>query len=248
MDRGQSLFIPPLFDGTNYAYWKVRMKVFLQALGEQVWQAVEVGWIKPNEALVDWDDATIIAANFNSRALNALFCGVTNEEFKKISSTEVAKEAWTILETTYEGTKAVKTVKLQQLTNSFEEIRMEEDETFDEFYVKLIVNYAFNLGECIAESKIVRKILRSLPERFHAKITAIEEAQDIDQIPLTELVGNLQTYEMGLGSMGKGEKSKNLALKGIEEEIEDSESEDEDEDDDVDEDLSFITDEIIKLL
>ena len=99
------------------------MKVFLQALGEQVWQAVEVGWIKPKEALVDWDEATIIAANFNSRALNSLFCGVTNEEFKKISSTKVAKEAWTILETTYEGTKAIKTVKLQRLTSSFEEIR-----------------------------------------------------------------------------------------------------------------------------
>ena len=69
----------------------------------------------------------------------------------------------------------------------------------------------------------------SMP-RFHAKITAIEEVKDIDQIPLTELVGNLQTYEMGLGLMGKGGKSKNLALKGIEEEIEDSEDEDESED------------------
>ena len=95
------------------------MKVFLQALGEQVWQAVEVGWIKPKEAPVDWDEATIIVANFNSRALNALFCGVTNEEFKKISSMEVAKEAWTIFETTNEGTKAVKTVKLQRLTSNF---------------------------------------------------------------------------------------------------------------------------------
>ena len=82
---------------------------------------------------MDWDEATTIAANFNSRALNALFCGVTNEEFKKISSTEIAKEAWTILETTYEGIKAVKIVKLQKLTSSFEKIRMEEDETFDEF-------------------------------------------------------------------------------------------------------------------
>ena len=129
---------------------------------------------------------------------------------------------------------------------------MEEDETFDEFYAKLndIVNYAFNLGECIVEFKIVRKILRSLPKRFHAKITVIEEVIDINQIPLTELVGNLQTYEMGLGTMGG--KSKNLALKGIEEEIEDSEDEDEskdeDEDDDEDEDLTFITDKIIKLL
>ena len=167
---------------------------------------------------------------------------------------EVAKEAWTLFETTYEGTKVVKTVKFQRLTSSFEEIRMEEDETFDEFYAKLkdIVNSAFNLGESIVKSKIVRKILRSLPKRFHAKITAIEEAKDINQIPLTGLVRNFQTYEMGLGSMEKGGKRKNLALKGIEEEIEDSEdedkSEDEDEDDDEDDDLTFITDEIIKLI
>ena len=68
---------------------------------------------------------------------------------------------------------------------------MEEDESFDEFYAKLkdIVNLTFNLGEIIPESKIVRKVLRSLPERFHAKITAIEESKDIDKIPLTELVG-----------------------------------------------------------
>ena len=97
MDRGQSLIISPLFDDTNYAYWKVRIRVFLQSLDEKVWQAVEIGWTKLKEAPTDWDDAKIKAANFNSRALNALFNVVTNEEFKKISSTETAKEAWTIL-------------------------------------------------------------------------------------------------------------------------------------------------------
>ena len=118
---------------------------------------------------------------------------MTNEEFKKIYLTETAKEVWTILQTTYEGTKAVKDSKLQRLTTSFEEIKMEEDESFDEFYAKLkdIVNSAFNLGEQILKPKIVRKVLKSLPERFHAKITAIEESKDIDTIPLMELIGNL---------------------------------------------------------
>ena len=76
---------------------------------------------------------------------------------------------------------------------------MEEDESFDEFYAKFkdIVNSAFNLGETIPEPKIIRKVLISLPERFHAKITVIEESKDIDKIPLIELVGNLQTYELG---------------------------------------------------
>ena len=77
---------------------------------------------------------------------------------------------------------------------------MEEDESFDEFYAKLkdIVNSAFNLGETIPEPKVVRKVLRSLPKRFHAKITTIEKSKDVVSIPLTEPVGNLQTYELGL--------------------------------------------------
>ena len=92
---------------------------------------MEIGWTKPIEVSAYWDDAKIKVANFNSRELNALFSVVTNKEFKKITSTETAKEAWTILQTTYEGTKVVKDSKLQRLTTSFEEIKMEEDESFD---------------------------------------------------------------------------------------------------------------------
>ena len=93
MDRGQSLIIHPVVDGTNYAYWKVRMRAFLQSLDEKVWPTVEIVWTKPKEALADWDEAKIKVVNFNSRALNALFNAVTNEEFKKTSSTETTKEA-----------------------------------------------------------------------------------------------------------------------------------------------------------
>ena len=122
--------------------------------------------------------------------MDALFSAVTNEEFKKISFTKIAKEAWTILQKTYKGTKIVKDSKLQRLTTSFEELKMEEDQSFDKFYAKIkdLVNSAFKLEETILEPKIVRKVLRSLPERFHAKITAIEESKDIDKIPLIKLV------------------------------------------------------------
>ena len=41
----------------------------------------------------------------------------------------------------------------------------------------------------------------------------IEESKDIEKIPLTELVGNLQTYEFGLTRIGKSSKSKSMALK-----------------------------------
>ena len=52
-----------------------------------------------------------------------------------------------------------------------------------------------------------------MPEKFQTKITTIEELKDIDKIPLTELVGNLQTYELGLTRIGKSSKSKSMALK-----------------------------------
>ena len=95
---------------------------------------------------------------------------------------------------------------------------MKEDELFNELYAKLkdIVNSAFNFRETIPKTKVVRKVLRSLLERFHAKITAIEESKDIDFIPLMKLVGNLQTYELGLTRIEKGSKSKSMALKSNE--------------------------------
>ena len=80
MDRRQSFIIPPLFDDTYYAYLKVRMRAFLQSLDEKLWQAVEIGWTKPIEVPTDWDNAKIKVANFNSRALNALFSAVMNED------------------------------------------------------------------------------------------------------------------------------------------------------------------------
>ena len=106
---------------------------------------------------------------------------------------------------------------------------MVEDESFDEFYAKLkdIVNLTFNLGKTIFEPKIVRKVLRSLPERFHAKIMVIKESKDIDMIPLTELVGNFQTYELGLTRIGKSGKSKSMALKAKSSDMDES-SNDED--------------------
>ena len=131
------------------------------SIDDIVWDAVEVGWIRPEDAKSTWDKATLAAANANSKVLNAIFCGVSPDEFHKISHITVAKEAWEILETTYEGTKKVKDTKLQMLIARFEKLKMSEDVSFDSFYSKMnhVVVSKFNLGEKTEDSKIVRKIL-----------------------------------------------------------------------------------------
>ncbi|KAG2674458.1 hypothetical protein I3760_13G136600 [Carya illinoinensis] len=157
-----SLYVPPYFDRENYAYWKVRMRAFLKSLDERVWYLVERGWTKPETSIDAWTKDEINNCNLNSKGLNAIFMAVSSEEFKRISMCEIAKEAWDILEVTHEGTRIVKNSKLQMLTSKFEEIKMLEDENFNDFYAKLndVVNSRFNLGEKLEDSKIVRKILR----------------------------------------------------------------------------------------
>ena len=66
------------------------MITFLQSLDKKVQLVIEVGWTRPTNPLASWDDDKIKAANFNSKALNAPFSVVTNEEFKKILSVDTA--------------------------------------------------------------------------------------------------------------------------------------------------------------
>ena len=84
------------------------MHAFLCSIDESVWNAVENGWTRPEVAKSTWVKVALTAANANNKALNAIFCGVSLDEFHRISHVSIAKEAWQILETTYEGTKKVK--------------------------------------------------------------------------------------------------------------------------------------------
>ena len=128
------------------------------------------------------------------------------------------------------------------LTTKFEELKMGDDESFDSFYGKLneIVIAKPNLGEKIEDAKVVRKILRSLPESFRAKVTTIEESKDLDEIKIQELIGSLQTYKLGLPSH---KTSKSLALKTVTERMYDSSEED-----GVEKDVAFLAKNFWKFL
>ena len=114
----------------------------------------------------------------------------------------------------------------------------------DSFYSKLnkVVIGKFNLGEKTKESKVVRKILRSLPKSFHEKVTAIEEGKDLDEIKVQELISSLQTYELSLPSQ---RKRKSLALKTINERVEAHDSSDKDV---VEKDVAYLAKNFCKFL
>jgi hypothetical protein len=98
--------------------------------------------------------------------------------------------------------------------SKFEEIKMLEEETFREFYTKIsnLRNLMVSLGKSISDVKLIRKILRSLPERFRIKVATIEESKDLEEMKIEELVGSLRTYEYSLPLV---RKVKTIALKAF---------------------------------
>ena len=93
MEHEHSLVIPPHFNGNNYTYWKVRMKVFLKSIDERVWNSVEYGWEKPTTPISEWQTSQKEAAAFNSKVMNAIFNAVSMEEFKRIFNVKVVYTA-----------------------------------------------------------------------------------------------------------------------------------------------------------
>lgn len=216
---------PPLLNGDNYDYWKSRMIAFLKSIDTRTWKAVLKGWTPPVvvdkegkstlalKSEEDWSKEEDELALGNSKALNALFNGVDANMFKLIKQCTVAKDAWEILRVFNEGTKKVKMAKLQLLTTKFENLRMKEEETIHDFHMSVmdIANSCDSLGEKISDEKLVRKILRSLPKKFDMKVTAIEEANDISEMKVDELIGSLQTFEVAVNDRAE-KKNKSIAF------------------------------------
>jgi hypothetical protein len=107
-----------------------------------------------------------------------------------------------------------------------------EEETFREFYSKMsdLRNSMVSLGKPVSDVKLIRKILRSLPELFRIKVTTIEESKDLEEMKIEELVGSLQTYELSLPSV---KKLKTIALKASKKKVEASFEEDSEEEENV---------------
>ncbi|KAM6596627.1 hypothetical protein CsatA_007151 [Cannabis sativa] len=215
--EGGSTSRPPMLEGANYPYWKTKMRAFLRAVNERVWMAIEDGWTCPT--MMDngvtkpkptslWTPDEMERANFNSKAMHALFNAVSTNQLKVIANCEMAKEAWEKLRIKNEGTDAVKKSRLRALAKAFEDLSMEEEETVAEFHAKLcdISNESYALGKTYSNAKLVRKVLGVLPRRFMSKVTSIEEMRNVEELDFDELIGSLQNYEMSLTRWKKEKK------------------------------------------
>ncbi|KAH9657810.1 Integrase catalytic domain-containing protein [Citrus sinensis] len=164
----------------------------------------------------EWNELEKRKASLNFKAMNALFCALDKKEFHRVSSCESANEIWHKLEVVYEGTNKVKESKISRYTRQYELFQMEQNESVYSMYTRFtdIVNTLGALGKTFSNSEKVKKIIRSLPKEWRQKRTAIEEAKDLNILPIDDLISSLISYEEDLAAeRGNEERKKNIALK-----------------------------------
>src|SRR5262249_24693417 len=110
--EGQSTSRPPLFDGSNYAYWKTRIMIFLKASTYSEWKTIEDGPYVATTPEAKWDDTVIKKMSLDSIATNILYCALSPQEFNRVQLYKSAKEIWEKFHVTYEGTTHVKATKI----------------------------------------------------------------------------------------------------------------------------------------
>jgi len=193
-----SAMAPLFFDGDNYQMWVVRMETYLEAL--DLWEAVKEDYeiqSLPENRMVAQIKSQKEKKMTRSKAKACLFVVVSPMVFTKIMSLKSAKAIWDYLKAEYEGDERIRGMQALNLIREFELQRMKESESVKEYSDRLlsIANKVRLLGSVLNDSRIVEKLLVTVPESFEATITTLENTKDLSKISLAELLNALQAQE-----------------------------------------------------
>ncbi|XP_077232436.1 uncharacterized protein LOC143869763 [Tasmannia lanceolata] len=182
--EGQSTSTPPFFNGTNYGHWKAKMKIYLKGQEFGVWRSIEKGYEEPFTNSDAWSLQEKANFTMNYKAMNALICALSSDEFNRVSNLKSAREIWETLEVTYEGTTQVEKTKVNLLVSDFEAFKMKDDESISEMYTRFsnIINELECLGKLYYNEEMVNKLLKSLPVVWDPKIHRKIKGPRHDQI------------------------------------------------------------------
>ncbi|XP_044461809.1 uncharacterized protein LOC123193089 [Mangifera indica] len=189
---------PPQFAGENYHILAIKMKVYLMALN--LWETVEDDG-EPEPLGVDLTLTQIKLYEDRKprkpKALTCLHLALSKVIFTRIMVCKSPKKVWERLKEEYEISDKVKTGKLLTIIKEFEVLRMKEGKLVKEYASKLLelVNKIRLMREDFPDTKVMNKILVSLPFKFKSKVSAIEESCDLKTLSVSKLISKLQAYE-----------------------------------------------------
>ena len=189
----------PMLTKSNYTVWSLKVKVFMQAHG--IWEAVE-----PK------DPEAVIEEKKDKLALAAIYQCIPDDMLLTIVEKTTAKGAWDAIKTMCLGADRVRKAKVQTMKAEFESLRMTDGEALDDFCMRLnaLVTKIRELGEDMAESYVVKKLLRAMPPKFLQITSTIEQFGDLEVMTVEETIGSLKAHDERL--KGSTEHTSNQLL------------------------------------
>jgi hypothetical protein len=144
----------------------------------------------------------------------ALVNAIPKAEYMKVSDKSTAKAMFASLCSNYEGSKKVKEAKALMVVHQYELFKMKDDETIEEMYSRFqtLASALQILKKSYVASDHVSKILRSLSVRWRPKVTATEEAKDLNTLSVEDLLSSLKVHEIILNEHEPAKKSKSISI------------------------------------
>jgi len=198
-----------MFNGMNYAFWKIRMKIFMESIDSCIWEAVDHGPYVPMQVVKDeevvkprfeWSESEKKKTQYDLVAKNMITSSLTMDEFFIISQCSSAKEMWEVLEVTHEGTEDVKRSRKHSLIQEYQLFRMQPEESIVDVQKRFthIVNHLTGLGKVVDKEELNIKVLKFLDRSWQPKVTAISESRDLSKLSIAALFGKLMEHELEL--------------------------------------------------
>ncbi|XP_070032685.1 uncharacterized protein [Nicotiana tomentosiformis] len=200
------------------------MEDLLTAEDYELWTIVNQGPLIPTKQnaqnkTVPKDPSEFMATDFrmmekNAKAKKIHICEFGPDEYNRIYMCSKAKQIWDVLQTAHEGTNQVKRSRIVLLMRNYELFSTKESEPIQDMMTRftIITNELKSLGKMFTLEELVSKVLRILPASWESKVTAIQEAKELEKISLDELVRNIKSHEIRKIELRKEEPKKYKAL------------------------------------
>jgi hypothetical protein len=204
--EGLSSSRPPLFDGTNFATWKTRFRIYARSQGVKVWMAIEDGVVIPTKTVEDVTIEKKVSEytheeenmmNIAAKAEMVLTSALAEKEYKRVNNCKSAQEMWNKLVVTYEGTIDIKDSRMDTLIQEYENFKLQDGENIIDMETRFtrIIDELSQLGKSYTRNEKNRRVLKSLPPSWKVKVTTIKEMHNLNDYDIDSLFGNLRAYE-----------------------------------------------------
>nr|GEZ21053.1 zinc finger, CCHC-type [Tanacetum cinerariifolium] len=187
--REQGTTVPfqcPGLTETNYTTWSIMIEIVVRAYGH--WDAIT-------------DDEVAEKKSYTTKGI--IFQTLPENVLLQVAKYKNAKDVWESIKVRYIGVERVQKARLQTLRNELEMLKMNDNESINDFAGKIsgIVAKFKSLGSSLEEKVIVRKFLNSVPKKYLPIVAPIEQYFDLETMPFEEAVGRVKAYEERLQSL-----------------------------------------------